>query len=103
MSESGYVVDYVKDGMDGLYLVEESDYDVFVVDWMLLWLDGLIMVEKLWGYGNEILVLFFLVLGEVDDWVMGLCFGGDDYFIKFFVFFEFLVCFEVLLWWRVFG
>ncbi len=97
LSESGHVVDHAKDGMDGLHLAESSDYDVLIVDRMLPRLDGLTMVEQLRGNGNETPVLFLSALGEVDDRVMGLRAGGDDYLTKPFAFSELLARLEALL------
>lgn len=42
------------------------------------------------------LVLFLIVLGEVDVCVEGFEVGGDDYLMKLFVFVELLVCVGVL-------
>lgn len=97
MCEFGYVVDYVVDGEEGLEMVWVAEYDVFVVDWMMLCMDGLIMVEILCQDDDYMFVLIFFVLGEVDDCVEGFKVGGDDYFVKFYVFVELLVCVEVLV------
>lgn len=47
--------------------------------------------------GIEILVLMISVFGDVDECIVGFCVGGDDYFIKFFVFDEMVMWVEVLL------
>jgi DNA-binding response OmpR family regulator len=48
LRESGYAVDVVTDGKDGLLQAVGEDYDVAVVDRMLPGLDGLSVVETRW-------------------------------------------------------
>ncbi len=97
LSESGHVVDHAENGLDGLHMACDSTYDVLVVDRMLPKLDGLSLVEKLRSEGNQTPVLFLSALGEVDDRVMGLRAGGDDYLTKPFAFSELLARIEALL------
>lgn len=65
---------------------------------MLLGIDGYVLCwclcEDVWC---DILVIMFIVCDQLDDCLQGFCFGVDDYLVKFFVFFEFFVCIEVVL------
>ena len=72
-------------------------FDVLIVDRMLPALDGLTLVKKLRQNHNTTPVLFLSALGDVDDKVMGLKSGGDDYLSKPFAFSELLARIEVLV------
>lgn len=63
---------------------------------MLPKLDGLSIIRELRGTGNLTGVLILSSLGDVDDRVMGLRSGGDDYLVKPFAFVELLARIEAL-------
>lgn len=93
----GHQVVHAVDGRDGLYLaMDEAAPDVVVVDRMLPGLDGLSLVKALRGAGSQVPVLFLTALGGVDDRVLGLKAGGDDYLVKPFSFAELAARIEAL-------
>lgn len=96
LTESGHTVDTATDGENGLHLASTENYDVMVIDRMLPKLDGLSIVRELRGTGNRTGVLILSSLGDVDDRVMGLRAGGDDYLVKPFAFIELLARIEAL-------
>lgn len=96
LSEAGYVVDLASNGKDGLFLATTGEYDVMIFDRMLPSLDGLTMLKTIRGAGNFTPVLILSSLGDVDDKVIGLRAGGDDYLVKPFAFAELLARVEVL-------
>ncbi|WP_406604425.1 winged helix-turn-helix domain-containing protein [Bartonella gliris] len=95
-SEAGHLVDVAYDGDTGYALAETENYDVMVVDRMLLHRDGLSIITELRSKGNETPVLILSALGQVNDRVMGLRAGGDDYLTKPYAFSELLARVEVL-------
>ncbi len=97
LAESGYVVDHVADGPQGLVRATSEDYDLLIVDRMLPGLDGLSIVEALRKNGRTMPVLILSAKGSVDDRVTGLRAGGDDYLTKPFAFAELLARIEALL------
>jgi two-component system OmpR family response regulator len=97
LHETGYVVDQVGDGMDGLARAGKEAYDALIVDRMLPSLDGLVLIETLRKTGKHTPVLIVSALGDVDDRVRGLRAGGDDYLVKPFAFAELLARLEGLL------
>ncbi|SDH50394.1 response regulator transcription factor [Roseospirillum parvum] len=97
LRESGFTVDHADNGMDGLYLASNEDYDAAIVDRMLPKMDGLTVVETLRKMGKQTPVLFLSALGEVDDRVKGLKAGGDDYLAKPYAFSELQARLEALL------
>lgn len=96
LQEAGHAVDVASDGEDGLHLASSERYDVLVVDRMLPGRDGLSIIRELRGTGNLTGVLILSSLGDVDDRVMGLRSGGDDYLVKPFAFVELLARIEAL-------
>jgi two-component system OmpR family response regulator len=97
LQENGFVVDHVVDGNDGLVAVAQGEYDVMIIDRMLPQVDGLTIVRSMRSADNNTPVLVLSALGEVDDRVMGLKAGGDDYLTKPFAFDELLARLEALL------
>ena len=97
LRESGYVVDHVADGREGLFQATERPYDLIIVDRMLPHLDGLSIIRMLRENGNKTPVLILSALGAVDDRVLGLKAGGDDYLTKPFAFSELLARVEARL------
>ncbi|HTV50911.1 MAG TPA: winged helix-turn-helix domain-containing protein [Steroidobacteraceae bacterium] len=97
LRESGYRVDHAADGRDGLFRATEGAYDLIITDRMLPHLDGLQLVKFLREQGRRTPVLVLSALGTVDDRVLGLKSGGDDYLTKPFAFSELLARVEALL------
>ena len=97
LQESGYDVALAVDGRDGLKQAQEQAFDLLITDRMLPHLDGLSVVRTLREQGVTTPVLVLSALGTVDDRVLGLKAGGDDYLTKPFAFSELLARVEALL------
>jgi len=97
LKESGYEVALASDGRDGLKQATEHGFDLLITDRMLPHLDGLALVRSLREHGVRTPVLVLSALGTVDDRVLGLKAGGDDYLTKPFAFSELLARIEALL------
>jgi two-component system copper resistance phosphate regulon response regulator CusR len=96
LEESGFTVDVATNGVDGLHLALEENYDLVVLDVMLPALDGWAVVKRIREKKN-IPVLFLTARDHVEDRVRGLELGGDDYLIKPFAFVELLARIRTLL------
>lgn len=96
LKEAGHGVDHAKDGEIALSLARAAAYDVLVVDRMLPKIDGLTVIRTLRASGNLVPVLILSSLGDVDDRVLGLRSGSDDYLVKPFAFAELLARVEAL-------
>ena len=96
LTEQGHNVETAYDGKDGLFLATTESFDVLIIDRMLPKLDGLTIVKTLRGAQDKVTVLILSALGEVDDRVIGLKAGGDDYLVKPFAFSELLARLEAL-------
>ncbi|CAB3792257.1 Transcriptional activator protein CzcR [Paraburkholderia caffeinitolerans] len=89
LSEAGYVVDWVADGVSGLHRASTEDYDLIVLDVMLPGRDGWSVIEAL-RRERSTPVLFLTARDDVGDRVKGLELGADDYMAKPFDFVELL-------------
>jgi two-component system copper resistance phosphate regulon response regulator CusR len=96
LTEEGYVVDVAHNGVDGLHLAMEGDYELLVLDGMLPGIDGLGLLAAL-RQSKQTLVLMLTARIRVEDRVKGLQAGADDYLIKPFAFSELVARIEVLL------
>lgn len=96
LQESGYITDLARNGVDGLNLALEHDYDLIVLDIMLPQLDGWSVLSRL-RERKETPVLFLTARDDVADRVRGLELGADDYLIKPFAFAELLARLKTLM------
>ena len=88
LRRDGYVVDVAGDGREGLGFARVNDYDVIVLDLMLPKLDGLSLLRELRQSGDKTHVLVLSAKDQVQDRVVGLKLGADDYLVKPFSFDE---------------
>ncbi|MFO1467831.1 MAG: response regulator transcription factor [Steroidobacteraceae bacterium] len=82
LREAGHKVEVAADGIEGLHLASSQAVEVAIIDRMLPRLDGLSLISSLRATGRKTPVLILSALGEVDDRIMGLRAGGDDYLTK---------------------
>ena len=78
----GWEVRTAGTGQSALREVREFGPDVVVLDVMLPDLDGLSVLHRLRGQGDDVPVLFLTAKDAVEDRVAGLTAGGDDYVTK---------------------
>jgi two-component system copper resistance phosphate regulon response regulator CusR len=97
LSEAGFMVDLVRDGLDGLHLALTDDYDLVVLDVMLPGLDGWQVLQRVRQGGKHMPVLFLTARDQINDKVKGLELGADDYLVKPFAFSELLARVRTLL------
>lgn len=97
LTEAGFVVDLVRDGLDGLHHALGGEYDLLVLDVMLPALDGWGILQTVRRQGLEMPVLFLTARDQVEDRVRGLELGADDYLVKPFAFAELLARVRTLL------
>jgi len=96
-AQAGYAVDRAADGLEGLFMAQDFSYDVAVVDIMLPKLDGLTLIERLRKQRITTPIIVLSAKKTVDERILGLQKGGDDYLVKPFAFTELLVRVQTLL------
>lgn len=82
LKKNNYSVDAVYNGEDALIYLENDNYDGVILDIMMPKLDGISVLKKLRAQGNTIPVLMLTAKSEVDDKVLGLDSGANDYLTK---------------------
>ena len=97
LEEEGYAVDHAADGVSGLQMALEGLHDVIVLDVMLPKLDGLSVLQQLRQANVTTPVLLLTVRATIEDKVLGLDAGADDYLTKPFAFEEFVARVRALL------
>ena len=97
LSEAGYVIDVAADGLEGLHLAQEVDFDLVILDVMLPALDGWKVLTRLRETEQKALVLMLTARDAVHERVRGFELGADDYLVKPFAFSELLARVRSLL------
>jgi two-component system copper resistance phosphate regulon response regulator CusR len=92
-----FAVDLARDGEEALFLAKDTAYDVIILDIMLPRLDGISVLKKLRKQRLKTPVLILSGRSGVEDRVMGLECGADDYLAKPFSFDELLARVRALL------
>ena len=97
LQEEGYAVDVAFDGEEGFILACDTVYDLIILDIYLPKLDGLAALRKLREKRVSTPVLLLTVRATIEDKVLGLNSGADDYLTKPFAFQELLARVRALL------
>ena len=88
LSEEEYTVECAYDGEQGLEKALSSEFDVIILDLMLPKRDGISILRELRARGVNTPVLILTAKGTIQDRVIGLDSGADDYLAKPFHFEE---------------
>ncbi len=88
LKKEGFLVDTCLDGEDAMYYMEESTYDLILLDRMLPHIDGITLLKQFREKMHTTPVIILTALGEVEDKITGLDSGADDYLVKPFAFEE---------------
>ena len=82
LERNNYSADAVYDGLEALEYLESDTYDGLILDVMMPKMDGITVLKKLREKGNNIPVLMLTAKSEIDDKVLGLDSGANDYLTK---------------------
>jgi DNA-binding response OmpR family regulator len=82
LEEEGFAVDTARDGEEADYKARTGTYDVIILDLMLPKEDGLSLLKRWRGNGLKTHVLVLTAKGSIEDKVLGLDTGADDYLTK---------------------
>lgn len=82
LEKNNYSVDAVYNGADALDYLESGNYDGAILDIMMPKMDGITVLKKIREKGSLIPVLMLTAKSEIDDKVLGLDSGANDYLTK---------------------
>lgn len=97
LKSDGFSVDSCENGEDALFYIENTKYDLAVLDIMMPKLDGLTVLRTLRARKNSIPILLLTAKDSINDRVEGLNAGADDYLIKPFAYDELIARIRALL------
>lgn len=97
LQSEGYEAIGVATGEEGLKLATRESFDCMVLDLLLPGLDGLQILSALRREGKSLPVLVLTARDSIEDRVLGLDSGADDYLVKPYAFAELLARLRVLL------
>ncbi len=81
-TKNNYSVDSVFDGEEALTYLRGGDYDCAVLDVMMPKKDGITVLKTIRKEGFRLPVLILTAKSEIDDRILGLDSGADDYLTK---------------------
>ena len=90
LERNKYAVDMVHNGTDALAYILEVQYDALILDIMMPGMDGISVLRTVRTKGIATPALFLTAKSEIEDRVIGLDAGADDYLPKPFATAEFL-------------
>lgn len=97
LQEEGFAIDQAFDGEEGQYLAESESYDLIILDIMLPKIDGINVCKNLRSKSIKTPVLMLTAKTQLEEKVLGLNAGADDYLTKPFAFDELKARIQALL------
>jgi len=97
LQENHYEVDVVHDGRTASVTAFQSDYDLYIVDIIIPFINGIDLCRLIRQKRPEKPVLILTALGTTDDKLQGFDAGANDYLVKPFEFRELLARVKVLI------
>jgi len=82
LEKNNYNADAVYNGEDALTYLQSGNYDAAILDIMMPKMDGITVLKKLRANGNTIPIIMLTAKSEIDDKVLGLDSGANDYLTK---------------------
>jgi len=97
LQESGFKADVANDGYVGKRMIENSDYDLVVLDINLPLMNGYELCKEIRKKNSKIPIIMLTALGTSENKLIGFEAGADDYVLKPFDFRELLARINVFL------
>lgn len=97
LKKNNYSVDSCFDGEEALDYISYGEYDLIITDIMMPKIDGYGLIKQLRNDKNSTPVIMLTAKDGLDDKILGLDSGADDYIVKPFEFDELLARIRVLM------
>jgi len=95
--EENYTVDCCYDGEEAFYIIATNNYDLIILDLMIPYIDGITLCQDLREVGNNTPIIMLSAKSSIEDKVLGLNSGANDYISKPFSFDELIARIKVQL------
>lgn len=95
--EQGEQITCCYDGREGLQEATQGDYQLIILDLMLPSLDGMSVLKRIRGEGHQVPIIILSARHTVEEKVIGIQSGADDYMVKPFAFAELSARCQMLL------
>lgn len=82
LSQEGYAIDILHDGIDGDSVLGYQEYDLLILDLGLPGMDGIDILKKIRKNNKILPVLIISARFKLDQKILGLEAGADDYLSK---------------------
>jgi len=82
LKEIGFIADVFYEGEEGLFALETSTYDLLILDLGLPGIDGIDIIKKLRSSQKNLPILVISARDRLDQRILGLDTGADDYICK---------------------
>lgn len=82
LEENSFKTDVAYDGMEAIKKINDSQYDLIILDVMLPELDGIQVCKYIRTYHKSVPILMVTALNDESDIINGLNSGADDYITK---------------------
>ena len=82
LEKNNYLADAVYNGIDAVNYLVNGDYDAAILDVMMPGMDGISVLKEIRGRGVTLPVIMLTARSEIDDKVLGLDSGANDYMTK---------------------
>ena len=90
LEENGFTVEVAEEGLKGLELALTGDYELLLLDWMLPGISGIEICSEFRKKFRNVPVIFLTAKDTVEETILGLQTGANDYIKKPFHFKELL-------------
>lgn len=82
LRQSGFAVDWLKDGQSADNAIQSEHFDLMVLDLGLPRLSGMAVLQRARGRGDRLPILVLTARDATGDKIAGLDAGADDYLVK---------------------
>lgn len=82
LDKNNYSTDAVYNGLDALNYLVDGEYDAAILDIMMPYMDGIEVLKKVREKGIDTPIIMLTAKSEIDQKVLGLDSGANDYLTK---------------------
>jgi DNA-binding response OmpR family regulator len=82
LNQNNHVVDWALDGLDAWDYLKIKEYHLGIFDWLLPGLSGIELIKRIRQQQKSLPILMLTAKDSMEDKIIGLDAGADDYLVK---------------------